>query len=154
MLLLCGPVCGNSLGSGLVENADLSSRVALPFSIFNLSPNSTTGAPDLSPTVGCKDLWLFQSAAGRTSPLFFLFTYIVIPSTEFFHFVFSLWFLLASGTGFRFRNWLYSCRSPLHPAMMVMSPLGNQERTHVSVAMASSIHFLCSPGPHAHLYLR
>ena len=41
--------------------------VAIPFSSFNPSPNSSIGVPSLSPMVGCKHLHLSQSAAGRAS---------------------------------------------------------------------------------------
>ena len=41
--------------------------VAIPFSSFNPSPNSSIGVPDLSPMVSCKYLHLAQSAAGRAS---------------------------------------------------------------------------------------
>jgi hypothetical protein len=39
--------------------------VAILFSSFNLSPNSFTGVPVLSPMVGCEHLHLYWSGSGR-----------------------------------------------------------------------------------------
>jgi hypothetical protein len=40
-------------------------RVAIPFSCFCPSPNSSIGVPILCPVIGCEYLYQFQSAAGR-----------------------------------------------------------------------------------------
>jgi hypothetical protein len=54
-----------SLFGGLVSGP--SYRVDIPFSPFNPSPNSSVGAPDLTPMLGSKCLYLSQSAAGSLS---------------------------------------------------------------------------------------
>lgn len=48
--------------------------------------------------------------------------------------------MLAVGTGFIVRNWLPGRRSLLNPEMKMMSSLGNHERTHLSVAVTTSIY--------------
>jgi hypothetical protein len=60
--------------------------VALPFSFFNPSPNSTIGVPDFSPMVGCKHLHLSQSAAGcrdsskHLTATLFAFQWTLVPA--------------------------------------------------------------------------
>jgi hypothetical protein len=63
--LVGSSVSGSSLGSGVSWNCWSSYGVALPFSFFKPSPNSTIGVHDFSPVVGCKYLHLTQSVPDR-----------------------------------------------------------------------------------------